>query len=146
MYPLFPSSTCPPPLFPYPTTFTSHHPSCRNECLLKTIGYIITCVLIIAKDFSSLCGAKSFLFLNYKGASKCYLIAFGHEENRSSDFSIAYNYLCVIKLQKSDGVLGLGGRLGAGVRSEKVPSATTTAAAAATPPTATTVQHLQSSG
>ena len=91
--------------------------------------------------------AKSFLFLNYKGASKCYLIAFGHEENRSSDFSIAYNYLCVIKLQKSDGVLGLGERLGAGARSEKVPSATTTAAAAATPPTATTVQlHLQSSG
>ena len=105
-------------------------------------GYIITCVLIIAKDFSSstLLRAKSFLFLNYKGASKCYLIAFGHEENRSSDFSIAYNSLCVIKLQKSDGV-GLG-RLGA--RSEKVPSATTPAAA--TPPTATTVQHLQSSG
>ena len=98
--------------------------------------------MIIAKDFSSstLLRAKSFLFLNYKGASKCYLIAFGHEENRSSDFSIAYNSLCVIKLQKSDGV-GLG-RLGA--RSEKVPSATT--AAATTPPTATTVQHLQSSG
>ena len=58
----------------------------------------------------------------------------------------------VIKLQKSDNgapmfvtKTGLQGHVVA-PRREKVPSATKTSAAAATPPTATTVQHLQSSG